>query len=77
MMEEPFVFVTINIGTHSILLHHFLSLCVVFFPRFYILIFKQKTLKIPSKPREKKRKGICSSCILLGPDDERIFFVII
>lgn len=73
MMEESFVFVTTDIEAHSILLHHFLTSCVVFFPIFYILIFKQKTLKIASKPREKKRKGICSSCILLGSDDEGCF----
>lgn len=55
-MEESFVLVTTNIGPHSIFLHHFLTLCMMFFPRFYIPIFKQNTLKIPSKPREKKGK---------------------
>lgn len=35
--------------------------------------FQANTLKVPSKPREKKRKGICSSCIPLRSEDERLF----
>lgn len=55
-MEEYFVFITINTGAHSILLHHFLKLCMVFFSQILHSGFQAEHIKDTKQAQEEKKE---------------------
>lgn len=71
MVEETFVCVTIDTGAHSILLQNYFTLHGDF-----AQIFKQRTLKIPSKLGRKKRKGFALHARFLD-QMTKVFLIVI